>query len=405
MNPKTIKVKQTAVGELFACDNLQINSQTLDIPTLVNKTQFQSATTSPSVTLFSGTVNSTNLESLIGNLECFYLETANITPSSGTTITITQNLSNSVIPNSSAAGALICVNKLNVSNSGTFNQVVLKVLRTLVSSGSEIHLTIGTNINFNSVKLAFNWTVTDSSNTVNYGNFGLSSGTGIRVWPNFIHILNSLFIADIPVKPTWSQQNKISTVTNMTSFYNNFYIGPPLTTTVEAQFVFHNFIFPESGQLFMEFSGNSTFTQLFTYTGVTRNSADTGAGGTPIYVFMPATGTTAALANRSWRGETIGMPIFLGKYTDTTTQRMLDTLTIKMYRFDEEGTKWVVMYQGYINSYTIAGSTPPFIQGSGVIESIGTSTPRYYRFRMKDSKTFGNVGTTWNNRWVIHTDC
>lgn len=202
MNPKTIKVKQTAVGELFACDNLQINSQALDIPTLVNKTQFQSATTSPSVTLFSGTVNSTNLESLIGNLECFYLETANITPSSGTTISVTQNLSNSIIPNSSAAGALICVNKLNVSNSGTFNQVVLKVLRTLVSSGSEIHLTIGTNINFNSVKLAFNWTVTDSSNTVNYGNFGLSSGTGIRVWPNFIHILNSLFIADIPVKPT-----------------------------------------------------------------------------------------------------------------------------------------------------------------------------------------------------------
>lgn len=400
MNPKTIKVKQVATGELFACDNLQINSQALNVPTLVNKTQFQSATTLPSVTLFSGTVNSTNLESLIGNLECFYLETANITPSSGTTITITQNLSNSTIPNSSAAGPLTCVNKLNVSNSGTFNQVVLKVLRTLISANNEIHLTVGTNINFNSVKLAFYWTVTDSSNTTNYGNFGLSSSTGLRLFSDLTYITNSLKIGTDFVKPMWTRSTNITTIASQSGSYNDLYAGPALTTSKDAYILIYKFTFPASGELYLEFSGNTGFTQLFTYTGVTRNATDTGAAGTPLYLFLPATGTSTLLPNRSWTGETIGIPIFIGKNTDTTTARELTCLTINLYRFDSSSTKWIITYQGLINSYTIAGSTPPFIQGAGVIESTGTHIPRYHRFRMKDSKTFGNTGTTWNNRFV-----
>ena len=398
MNPKTIKVKTLAKGELFACDNLSINGTLLDIPSLKQKTQFQSSATSPNETDFIGTITINSLTALATTLTAYFLKTASITPTL-TFVTISGNFANSITPNSATAGSVTCSTKLTVNNATTFSTTILRVLRTLVASNTEIGLTVGTNVNFNAAKFTFRYVSTGTPNTSNVCTFGISTSSGLQVWSNMTLITNSLKIGDPGefIKPNYTQFSNVTNNANVSSVYG-LTSGPAFTAPIEICINLTEFVFPNSGELYIQFSNNSSFTQLFTYSGITRNSTDLGIG-TPSYLFLPPVGTTTAKANRGWNEDVQGVPVFIGRYTDTTgTSRVLTSLALKMYRFAEttvQPATWIITFQGYINSYTMGPSSPPYIIGCGSMTgTVSTYTPQFFRLKMKDTKTFTNGGDT-----------
>lgn len=397
MNPKTIKVKTLAKGELFACDNISINGFVLDIPSLNSKTQLQSSFTGPNRTVFSGTVTVDTLSALATNLEAYFLKTGDITPTTSP-ITISSSFANSITPNASATGSVSCLTRLNVSNTSNFSATLLRVLRPLVGTNAEITLTVGTNVNFNSTKFTFSFVVTGSPNTSNYCNLGLSTSSGLRVYGNTSIVTNTVKVVNDFLKPTFTQFSNVSSNVNVSSNYG-LTSGPTSTVPTEIVITLVNVVFPNSGELYIQFSGNSSFTQLFNYVGVTRNASDTGVG-TPLYTFLAPTGSTSAKPNRGWNQDVQGIPVFIGKFGDTTgNQRTLTSLVLKMYRLsDATPAVWIVTFTGYINSYTMGTSSPPYIMGSGTITGAATGyTPAFFRLKMKDTNVFTNGGDSANN--------
>ena len=70
-----------------------------------------------------------------------------------------------------------------------------------------------------------------------------------------------------------------------------------------------------------------------------------------------------------------------------------------LYRLsDATPAVWIVTFTGYINSYTMGTSSPPYIMGSGTITGAATGyTPAFFRLKMKDTNVFTNGGDSANN--------
>ena len=396
MSFKTLKVSGSAIGDLFACDDLYVDNKHFNVDLFNDKLKYQSA--SNNQTIFTSYVKSDTLQvtsTVSGSVAGKYLKTNFISPLSDATVAINGNFDYTTFPDESAGETMQCQNMFLTNTSAT-SQTLCKIYRAFINNGESYLIKVGTGGYSTSMNIGFNYVgLNDATNraTIAFQSQSLRISVDDVRHSNLLHI-GASNISTTVIPPY------ISSLTKMTSSNKwgpQFSIdSASLGYVNEIEMTISNVPFgPKGGSIYLvagQTAGTtSTLVQdIESFSGVIYNSTlndDEGSGVVAEYKYStPASYPTTKKASWSWKATPAAGPtIFISKDGDFANNitNTINSGTLKMYRLGIDATTnkeyWSYMFMGYLD--TMASVTKfPYWYSVGTFVTKAATKLRYFRF-------------------------